>query len=305
MGDGLNLGQGVLDNEKAVAHDDGNSLDESENVEKENDAGKTNGKGDDESSSHQEDNEFSHGDEETMELVGEEMVVDDAFNLLENAMQATMSTPDDSDEDDIPLSSRKRKRKPAVEVLKKKRGRPSKKCMAGEEIQLDGEAVIKDLDSSVDDDIVVVDEKNIVEREDTSSEESESEDDDPDFTPVKSKKSRSKEIPEKRVKRSNRKVNKPIQITPIVEEKVTGKRKKLISKGRTKSPSVDHDIVVVDEVKIVEREDSSSEESEAEDDDPDFTPNERTKGRRTDASDKHVRRSNRKVQKPIKQSAKV
>merc|ERR1719315_914343 len=199
-------------------------------------------------------------------------------------MQATMSTPDDSDEDDIPLSSRKRKRKPAVEVLKKKRGRPSKKCMAGEEIQLDGEAVIKDLNSSADDDIVVVDEKNIVEREDTSSEESESEDDDPDFTPIKSKKRRSKEIPEKRVKRSNRKVNKPIQITPIVEEKGTGNRKKLIAKGRTKSSSVDDDIVVVDEVNIVEREDTSSEESEAEDDDPDFSPNERTKGRRTDAS---------------------
>merc|ERR1711936_436578 len=92
-----NLGQGVLDNEKVVAHDDGNSLDESEKIEKEDDAGKTNGKGDDESSSHQEDN-FSHGDEEPMELVGEEMVLDDdAFNLLESAMQATMSTPDDSD----------------------------------------------------------------------------------------------------------------------------------------------------------------------------------------------------------------
>merc|ERR1719233_2139922 len=182
--------------------------------------------------------------------------------------------------------------------------------MAGEEIQLDGEAVIKDLSPSADDDIVVVDEKNIVEKEDTSSEESESEseDDDPDFTPnTKRSKRKSKEISEKLVKRSNRKVNKPIQITPIVEERMNRKGKKAIVKGGTKhkSSTVDDDVLVVDEVNIVEREDTSSEESESEDDDPDFTPNERTKGSRKDASDNHVRRSNRKVQKPIKKSVKV
>merc|ERR1712212_414835 len=118
-----------------------------------------------------------------------------------------MTTPDDSDEDDTPLSSRKRKSKPTKEIPKKKRGRPSKKFKAGEEIQLDGEAVIKDLSPSADDDIVVVDEKNIVETDDSSSEGSESEDDDPDFTlNTKRSKRKSKAISEKRVKRSKRKV---------------------------------------------------------------------------------------------------
>merc|ERR1719427_100753 len=60
-----------------------------------------------------------------IEIDGESIVMDDAaFDMLENAMQMTMSTPDDSDgEEDVPLSTRKRKN---TSKLQKKRGRPSK-----------------------------------------------------------------------------------------------------------------------------------------------------------------------------------
>merc|ERR1719186_484819 len=60
------------------------------------------------------------------EIDGESIVMDDAaFDMLENAMQMTMSTPDDSDgEEDVPLSTRKRKN---TSTLQKKRGRSSKR----------------------------------------------------------------------------------------------------------------------------------------------------------------------------------
>jgi len=182
--------------------------------------------------------EFAVVDEDTTELDGESIVMDDdAFSLLESAMQMTMSIPDDSDdEDNVPLSSRKRKARSSKKVVKKKRGRPSKKSKDDVEILLDGEAVVEDLDSSADDDIVLVDEVNIVQTKDSSGEESESEteDDDPDFTPVPSKKGK-KDSSKVSLRKSTRtkKASKPIQIIPQAKEKVTAKEK-VIAKGRTK-----------------------------------------------------------------------
>merc|ERR1712025_1058336 len=109
---------------------------------------------------------------------------DEAFELLENAMQMTMSTPDDSDEEDVPLSSRKRKVKTKSRFSKRSRSelKPKaesmKKTEDAEEIVMDGEAVVLDLDSSTDDDdIVVIDEVNIEPRDDNGNEDSEPEDD--------------------------------------------------------------------------------------------------------------------------------
>ena len=295
-----NLDQGVLEKEKSLGD---KSLEEQENYENEMN----------ENLSNQEEveNEIFPGDESTIELEGGTITMDDdAFNLLESAMEVTMATPDDSDEEDVPLSSRRNKRKLSLKVSKKERGRPSKKSKVGEEIQLDGEAVIKNFNSVADDDVVVVDERNIIERENSSSEESESEDDDPEdddpeFTLDNGSKRRNKVISKKRVKRSNRRINKPIQITPIAKEKkIKEKGGKVKVKGRSKI-SVEDDIVVLDEVNIDHSEDSSSEESDFEDDDPDFSPNESARGRRKDVSDKHIRRSGRVIKKPIKKSANV
>ena len=295
-----NLDQGILEKEKSLGD---KSLEEQENYENEMN----------ENLSNQEEveNEIFPGDESTIELEGGTITMDDdAFNLLESAMEVTMATPDDSDEEDVPLSSRRNKRKLSLKVSKKERGRPSKKSKVGEEIQLDGEAVIKNFNSVADDDVVVVDERNIIERENSSSEESESEDDDPEdddpeFTLDNGSKRRNKVISKKRVKRSNRRINKPIQITPIAKEKkIKEKGGKVKVKGRSKI-SVEDDIVVLDEVNIDHSEDSSSEESDFEDDDPDFSPNESARGRRKDVSDKHIRRSGRVIKKPIKKSANV
>merc|ERR1719186_2142288 len=100
-------------------------------------------------------------------------------------MQMTMSTPDDSDgEEDVPLSTRKRKntsklqkkrgrpskrsedyvemtmsdgeedvslstrKRKNTSKLQKKRGRPSKRSEDYAEILLDGEAVVEDLDEA-------------------------------------------------------------------------------------------------------------------------------------------------------------
>jgi len=171
-----------------------------------------------------------HGStEESLEFDGESIVMDDAaFDLLENAMQMTMSTPDSDDEEDVSLSSRKRMN---ISKVSKKRGRPSKKSKLKDEgeILLDGEAVMEDLDSSAtDEDILVVDEVNIVQKEESSTEESESEDDDPDFTPNKSisKRENSKRDLRSRPSSSRKKKSassvKPIQITPVVSEKAIG-----------------------------------------------------------------------------------
>jgi len=172
------------------------------------------------------------------EVDGESIVMDDAdFDMLENAMQMTMSTPDDSDgEEDIPLSTRKRKN---TSKLQKKRGRPSKGSKDDVEILLDGEAVVEDLDEA--DDIVVVDEVNIVKQEESGDEESgseESEDDDPDFTPS-GKLRKKKELPKRNLRSKRAKIQKtvaksskeiePIQITPIIDEKVIGRRRTKVS----------------------------------------------------------------------------
>jgi len=170
--------------------------------------------------------------EESLDFDGDSIVMDDdAFNLLESAMQMTMSTPDDSDEEDVPLSSRKRKVETKSKVSRKRgRGRPSKKANDDVEILLDGEAVVEDPDSSADDDIVVVDEVNIVQKEDSGSEESEVEDDDPDFNPSKQKRSR-KEISHSLRKSSRKKKKSPskksIPAAAVVEEEV-------FRRGRTK-----------------------------------------------------------------------
>ena len=109
---------------------------------------------------------------------------DDAFDLLENAMQMTMTVPD---EDDAPLSSRKRKLKKRSSPPKK-RGRPSKSSKK-KEIVLDGEAIVEHVESTVDDDdddIIMVDEVNIVQK-DSDADKTDSdtdEGDDPDFAPA-------------------------------------------------------------------------------------------------------------------------
>merc|ERR1719186_1921403 len=172
------------------------------------------------------------------EVDGESIVMDDAdFDMLENAMQMTMSIPDDSDgEEDVPLSTRKRKN---TSKLQKKRGRPSKGSKDYVEILLDGEAVVEDLDKA--DDIVVVDKVNIVKQEESSDEESgseKSEDDDPDFTPS-DKLRKKKELPKRNLRSKRTKIQKtvaksskeiePIQITPIIDEKVIGRRRTKVS----------------------------------------------------------------------------
>merc|ERR1719186_873786 len=219
------------------------------------------------------------------EIDGESIVMDDAaFDMLENAMQMTMSTPDDSDgEEDVPLSTRKRKntsklqkkrgrpskrseddvkmtmspdasdgeddvslstrKRKNTSKLQKKRGRPSTRSEDYVEILLDGEAVVEDLEEADgDDDIVVVDEVNIVKQEESVSEGSgteESEDDDPDFNPS-GRLNKKKELLPKRNPRSKRtklqksgakssEEIKPIQITPIIKEKVIGRTRTKVS----------------------------------------------------------------------------
>merc|ERR1719186_423768 len=165
------------------------------------------------------------------EIDGESIVMDDAaFDMLENVMQMTMSTPDDSDgEEDVPLSTRKRKN---TSKLQKKRGRPSKRSEDYVEILLDGEAVVEDLEEADgDDDIVVVDEVNIVKQEESVSEGSGTEESEDDFTPS-GKLRKKKELPKRNLRSKRAKIqktvaksSKEIEITPIIEEKVIGRRR--------------------------------------------------------------------------------
>ena len=177
--------------------------------------------------------------EESLDFDGDSIVMDDdAFNLLESAMQMTMSTPDDSDEEDVPLSSRKKKVEPKRKVSRKRgRGRHSKNSNDDVEILLDGEAVVEDPDSSADDDIVVVDEVNIVQKEDgaeeSASEESEAEDDDPDFVFAPSKRKRSRKEISQSLRKSSRK-KKKTQTNSSKSSSAVVVEEQVFKRGRTK-----------------------------------------------------------------------